>query len=133
MAMPINSLAVPSPSLGIYQCNKCDMRYLGEQNFTTVSAPLCSISSDPTFYLWISFSKALHGADKYATSAGHLKFHFAPLVVSYKLPTVKSKTIGFLVDRNPTVHSSCLLANSTWVTSGERAAKQPLCWLFEGT
>ena len=43
--------------------------------------------------------------------SGHAyqQLSFASLVVSYKLLTVKSKTIGFLLDRNLTVHSSCLL------------------------
>ena len=36
LAMPTNSLAVPSPSLGVYHCNKCDMRNLREQYFTIV-------------------------------------------------------------------------------------------------
>ena len=41
---------------------------------------------------------------------------------------VKSKTVGFLL-----VYSSSLCKNSSWVTSGKRAAKQPLCGLFWGS
>ena len=48
----MNSLAVPSPSLGVYQYNKLDMRTFCKQNFTIVSTPLHSISSDSTLYLW---------------------------------------------------------------------------------
>ena len=51
-AIPINSLAVPSPSLRVYQCNKLDMRTFCKQNFTIVSAPLRSISAGSTFYPW---------------------------------------------------------------------------------
>ena len=51
---PINSLAVPSPSLGICQYNKLDMRTFCEQNCTIVSTvtPLHSISAGSTFYPW---------------------------------------------------------------------------------
>ena len=38
------------------------------------------------------------GTGKYATPTRHLNFHFAPLVVSYKLPTVKSEF--FLIEPN---------------------------------
>ena len=50
-ATPINSLAVPSPSLRVYQYNKLDMMTFCEQNFTIVSTPLFSISAGSTFYL----------------------------------------------------------------------------------
>ena len=49
--LPTNSLAVPSPSLGVYLCNK-HMWNLCEQNFTIVFAPICSISTGSTFYQW---------------------------------------------------------------------------------
>ena len=51
-ATPINSLAVPSPSLEVYQYNKLDMRTFCEQNFTIVSTPLRSVSAGSTFYPW---------------------------------------------------------------------------------
>ena len=51
-ATPINSLAVPSPTLRVYQYNKLDMRTFCKGNFTIVSTPLRSISADPTFYPW---------------------------------------------------------------------------------
>ena len=51
-ATPINSLAVPSPSLGVYRYNKLDMRTFCKQNFTIVSIPLCSISSGSSSYQW---------------------------------------------------------------------------------
>ena len=37
-ATPTNKLAVPSPSLKVYHCNKRDMRNLHKQNFTIVFA-----------------------------------------------------------------------------------------------
>ena len=51
-AMPINSLHVPSPSLGLYQYNKLDMKAFCKQNFTIVSTSLCSISAGSNFYPW---------------------------------------------------------------------------------
>ena len=51
-ATPTNSLALLSPSLGVYQYNKLDMRTFCEQNFTIVSPPIRSTSSGSTFYPW---------------------------------------------------------------------------------
>ena len=51
-ATPINSLTVPSPSLGIYWYNTLDMRKFCEQNFLIVSIPLRSISSSSSSYQW---------------------------------------------------------------------------------
>ena len=51
-ATPINSLAVPSPSLGVYRYNKLDMRMFCEQNFPIVSITLCFISSGSSSYQW---------------------------------------------------------------------------------
>ena len=83
-ATPINSLAVPSPSLGVYQYNTLDMRTFCEQNFMITI----------TFYFnWLNFLSVgivdicfqSVGTGKYATPTRHLNFHFAPLAVSYKL------------------------------------------------
>ena len=74
----------PSPSY-LYHCNKCDMRNLHQQTFI-VFAPICSISTGPTFYPWevnTAFQSAETG--KYATPTGKLNFHFAPLAVSYEI------------------------------------------------
>ena len=39
LVMPINSLAVPSPSLGVYLYNNLDVKTFCEQNFMIVSTP----------------------------------------------------------------------------------------------
>ena len=84
--MPMNSLAVPSHSLGVKQHNELDMRNFHKENFMIVSVPLHSIplhsiSSGLTLFMGIvniCFLSA--GSGKYAIPTGHLNFHFAPLV-----------------------------------------------------
>jgi len=99
---------------------------LREENFTVVFAPICSISTGPTFQS--------AGTGKYATPTGHLSLHFAPLAVSYKLfPRWNQRQLDFSLRSNPKVHSSCYFRNSAWVTSGKRAAKRPLCGLFKSS
>ena len=77
------SLALPSPSFGVYQCNKLDMRTFWEQNFYT----------NTFYFIWFNFLSVgivdillqSAGTGKYATPTRHLRFHFAPLAVSYQL------------------------------------------------
>ena len=52
LVTPTNSLAAPSPSFKVYHYNKHVMRNSHEQNFMIVFAPIRSISTGPTFYLW---------------------------------------------------------------------------------
>ena len=101
-ATPTNSLALPSPSLGVYQYNKLDMRTFCEQNFTIVSPPIRSTSSGSTFYPWNSgylFPKCWN----WQMCHTHQVFKHPLRTFSGKLrtfPMVKSKTIGFLLDRS---------------------------------
>ena len=75
----------------------------------------------------ISFQCA--GTGRYATPTRHFKF---PLrTFSGKLqtfPMVKSKTIGFLLDRTQKFFSEQFR-----MSSGKRAAKLPLCGLFKSS
>ena len=127
--MPINSLAIPRPSLSVYQCTKCDTRNSYKQNFTIVSVPLHSVWSGPTFLsvgiVNISFQST--GTGKYAKPTEHLNFHFKPLVVSYKLSHSEIKDDWISCRLNLTVHSS----NSFWpIPHGLLPEKELLKWLF---
>ena len=89
--MPINSLAVPSPSLWVHQCNKHDMRNLCQHYFMIVSAPALT---------YILFQLIICGNSQYFFPT-HCKLPLCTL--SGKLQTfpmvVLSKTIGFLLNR----------------------------------
>ena len=91
---PINGL----PRGMVYQYNKLDMRNFCEQNFTIVSTPIRSTSSGSTFYQWISLSKCWN----WLICHTHQAFKLPLPAFSGKLrtfPTMKSKTIGFLLDQ----------------------------------
>ena len=108
-AAPINSLAVPSLSLRVYQYNKLDMRsfnsgYLFPKRWNW---QICHTHQAFKLPLWTFRSKLR------------------------TFLTVKSKIISSR--SNPTVYSSSLCKNSSWVTSGKRAAKWPLCALFRAS
>ena len=97
-ATPINSLPVPSPSLRVYQYNKLDMRTFCKQNFMIVSTPLRQLAQlfihGNSGYL---FPKCLY----WQICHTHQAFKLPLRTFSSKLrifPTVKSKTIGFLLD-----------------------------------
>ena len=99
-ATPINSLAVPSPSLGVHQYNTLDIRTFCEQNFMIVLIPLPSISNGSTFICGNSgylFPKCWN----WKICHTHQAFKLPLCTFSGKLqtfPTVKSKTIGFLLN-----------------------------------
>lgn len=118
-AMPTNSLAVPSSSLRVYQCN---MRNLREQRFTNVFAPICSIQLAQLFIYrnsWYRFPKHWNWQIRH----DHLAFEpplctFSGMLQTF--PMVKE-----------IVHSSSPLENSIWVISKKIAAKWPLWCLFK--
>ena len=135
-ATPINSSAVPSHSL-----DKLDMK-----NFLQAKFHDCFYTI--TFYfIWFNYSVGIvdisvqsAGIGKYATPTRHLNFQFTLLAVSYELfPWWNQRQSTINKDNqisswsNPIVYSSCLWKNSSWVTSGKQAAKQPLCGLFRGS
>ena len=100
-ATPINSLAVPSPSLKVYRYNKLDMRTFCKQNFSIVSTPLRSISARSTFYLWGYSGYLFQKRWNWQICHTHQVFKLALRTFSGELrtfPMVKSKTIGFLLD-----------------------------------
>ena len=100
-ATPIISLAAPSPSLGVYQYNKLDRRNFCEQNFMIVSTPLRSISSGSTFYPCGNSGYLFPKRWNWQICHTHQAFKCPLCTFSGKLrtfPTVKSKTIGFLLD-----------------------------------
>jgi len=73
------------------------------------------------------------GTGKYVMPIRHLSIHFAPLAVSYGLFHGEIKDNWISSRLNPKVHSNYFLGNSTWVISGKRATKWPLCGLFKSS
>ena len=119
LAIPMNSLAVSSLSLRVYQCNKCDMRNLHEQNFRIVFAPIHS------YLNWSNFLIRRYRFPKrwnWQICHAHQAFKIPLCTFSGKLrsfPTVISKTIGFLLIK---VCFSYSVKNSAWVTSRKELA-----------
>ena len=128
-AMPTNSLALPSPSLGGYQYNKLDMKTFCKQNFFRTNT-FCFIWLNVLFVGIVDISFQSAGTGKCATPTRYLSIHFEPLAVSYELFPQKIKENWITSWLNPTVYSSSRRKNSSWVISGKRAAKRPLCSLF---
>ena len=100
-ATPTNSLALPSPSLGVYQYNKLDMRTFCEQNFMIVSAPTLLLHL-PQLFIRGNSGYLFPKRWNWQMCHTHQTFKHPLRTFSGKLrtfPTVKSKTIGFLLDR----------------------------------
>ena len=121
--MTINSLAVPSPCLRVCQYNKLDMRTFSSK------IPRLFLHQYVLFHLAQLF---IRGNSRYLFSKcwnwqichTHQAFKLPLRTFSAKLktyPTVKSRISS---RSNPTVYSSFLRKNSSWVTSGKRAAKR---------
>ena len=92
-----------------------------------VSVPLHCISPGLSGRIVCMFPKCRN----WQTCHTHWAFKVALCTLSSKLqtfPTVKCKDNWISSLSNPTMYSSSLLA---CVTSGERAAKRPLCGLFK--
>ena len=107
------------------------MRTFCEQNFTIVSAPIRSISSGSTFYPWdISFQSA--GTGKCDTPTKHLSIHFEPLAACklQTFPTVKSKTIGFLLNRTQQ-YTPVLVAKTPCGLLPEKELLSAIMWLIQ--
>ena len=91
---------MPSPFLRVFQYNKLDMRTFCKPNITIVSTPLCSIQLAQLFIRENSgylFPKCWN----WQICHSHQVFKLPLRTFSGKLrtfPTVKSKTIGFLLD-----------------------------------
>ena len=127
-AMPTNSLALPSPSLGVYQCNKLDMRTFWEQTFYT----------NAFYFIWSNFLSVgivdillqSAGTGKYATSTRHLKLYFTPLAVSYQLfpCTVRSNTIGFLLNQTQQYRLWYMYCTGGTECSAIQYEPLELCW-----
>jgi len=96
-ATPTNNLSVPRHSIRVYHCNKCDMRNLREQN--------CFCTNTFYFnYIAQTFSRgnSRHCFPKWQICHSHRAFRLPLRTFRGKLrtfPTVKSKTIGFLLHR----------------------------------
>ena len=137
-AIPINSLAVPSPSLREYQYNELDMRNFCKQNcFYTIMFYFIWLNLLSVGIVDIFFQSA--GTGKYATPSMHLNFHFGPLAVSYELfsqsnQTFKNNWISSRLNLRNSIHQ-VLFAKKTKHMSyfQKRAAKWPLCGLFRGS
>ena len=102
-----HNLAVPSPSLRVYQCNKRDMRNSREQNFTILHHYI--LFNWPNILsvgiVDVAFQSAETG--KYATPTRHLKFHFVSLAVSYDLfPLWNQRPLDFFIKPNNTLQLS---------------------------
>ena len=99
LAMPINSVAVSSPSLSVHQYNKCDMNLRKQNCFSTITLN----------FIWLNFLSMVRNSGYLFSKRWnwqichiHPAFKFPLHTFSSKLqtfPTVKTKTIGFLLNR----------------------------------
>ena len=83
--------------------------------------------------VYICFRSA--GTGKYATPTSIFKLPLRTFSGKYKdfSPWLNQRQMGFFSVGPNRVHSGSLLANSSWLLSGKRTAKQPLCDLFKSS
>ena len=122
--MPPNSLAVPSPSLSVYQCTNWYGKFVQAKfHDCFCTATFCFIWTNFLYLGIVDISVQSAGTGKYATPTNHLNFHFKPLAVAYDFSHNAIKDNWISSRLNLTVHSSILLENSGGFSFGKGAVK----------